>query len=135
MIDPNSVVIAADGSVMTKEQLAAAGLSINENGEIVDANGNVVDSNDLIVSANGEILSKQELAKSGYSINANGEIIDANGNVVSNEEITKFAQTQLIQGILRLAGEYDLIIGGSSEDGVAKSKTVTLPNENREDGE
>ncbi|MEQ8427150.1 MAG: Flp pilus assembly protein CpaB [Gammaproteobacteria bacterium] len=129
VIDPNDVVIAADGSVMTKEQLAAAGLSINENGEIVDANGNVVDKNDLITSANGEILSKQELAKSGYRVNANGEIVDARGNVVSDSEISKFAQNQSITGSIMVATEYDLIIGGASEDGVAKSKKVALPPE------
>lgn len=41
LLTPNSIVITANGSVMTTEQLAAAGLSVNENGEIVDANGNL----------------------------------------------------------------------------------------------
>ncbi len=127
IIDPNDVVVASDGSVMTKEQLAAAGLSLNENGEIVDGSGNVVNKNDLITSANGEILSKKELEKSGYRVNENGEIVDAKGNVVSDKEITRFAKTQSITGAVRLVGEYDLIIGGSSEDGVAKSKKVAVP--------
>ena len=129
VVDPNDIVIASDGSVMTKEQLAKAGLSINENGEIVDANGNVVDKQDLVTSANGEILSKQQLEKSGYRVNENGEIVDANGNVVSEKEITQFAKTQSITGVVQLVGEYDLIIGGDSEDGVAKSVKVAVPSD------
>jgi pilus assembly protein CpaB len=127
IVDPDSIVVASDGSAMTKEQLAAAGLSINENGEIVDANGNVVDKDDLIVSANGEVLSKKQLAAAGFSVNENGEIIDAKGNVVSAEAITQFAQNQTIAGTKRVAGGYDLIIGGASEDGVAKSQSVYVP--------
>lgn len=127
IVNPNDIVIASDGSVMTKEQLAAAGLSVNENGEIIDANGNIVDKSDLITSANGEILSKQQLAAAGLSVNANGEIVDANGNTVSAQAITEFAKTQSIAGTVREPIEYDLIIGGDSEDGVAKSKTVAVP--------
>ncbi len=127
VIDSNSIVISADGTVMTKEQLAAAGLSVNADGEIVDANGNVVDKNDLILSANGEVLSKQQLAAAGLSVNADGEIVDAQGNPVSAETISAFAETQSIAGQIREPGNYDLIIGGDSTDGVSKSKTVTLP--------
>ena len=127
IVDPNSIVIASDGSVMTKEQLAAAGLSINENGEIVDKDGNIVDKSDLITSANGEVLSKKQLDAAGYRVNENGEIVDAKGNVVSGKEITQFAQNQSITGTHQIAGEYDLIIGGASEDGVAKSVRVTSP--------
>ena len=127
IVDPNSIVIASDGSVMTKEQLAAAGLSINENGEIVDANGNVVDTSDLITSANGEVLSKKQLAAAGLRVNANGDIVDAAGNVVSAQEITQFAQNQNITGAETDSGEYILTIGGSSEDGIAKSLNVVQP--------
>ena len=127
VIDPNSIVIASDGSVMTTDQLAAAGLSVNENGEIVDANGNVIDKNDLIVSANGEVLSKQQLAAAGLSVNANGEVVDANGDVVSAKALSEFAQNQSITGQIREPGNYELIIGGSSKEGISKKKTVTLP--------
>lgn len=127
IVDPDSIVVASDGSVMTKERLAAAGLSVNENGEIVDANGNVIDKSDLIVSENGEVLSKQQLAAAGLSVNANGEVVDANGNVVSAKAISEFAQTQSITGKTIDPENYDLIIGGDSKDGVAKSKTITLP--------
>ena len=49
----NNIVIAADGTVLTKEQLAAAGLSVNENGEIVDANGKVVAASDIVIAKDG----------------------------------------------------------------------------------
>jgi len=129
IVDPDDIMIASDGSIMTQEQLAAAGLSMNENGDIVDANGNVIDKDDLIVSANGEILSKKELAKSGYEINENGEIVDAAGKVLSDKAISRFAQTQTITGAVRVTGQYDLIIGGDSDDGVAKSVKVTIPSD------
>jgi Flp pilus assembly protein CpaB len=133
IIDPNSIVIASDGSVMTKEQLAAAGLSINENGEIVDANGNVVDKSDLITSANGEVLSKKQLAAAGYKVNANGEIVDASGKKLSADDIALIAENQTITGKPpAITGKYNLIIGGDSESGVAKSTTVTIPKEDVE---
>ena len=127
VVEANSIVIAADGSVMTTEQLAAAGLSVNANGEIVDANGNVIDKSDLIISTNGEVLSKQQLAAAGLSVNANGKVVDANGDVVSAKTLSEFAQNQSITGQIRGPGNYELIIGGSSKGGVAKSKTVSLP--------
>ena len=127
IVDPDSIVVASDGSLMTKEQLAAAGLSINEYGEIVDSNGNIVDKDDLITSANGEVLSKKQLEVAGFSVNENGEIVDSKGNVVSTKEITQFAQNQIITGTQQVAGQYNLVIGGASEDGVAKSVIVTLP--------
>jgi hypothetical protein len=109
---------------MTKEQLAAAGLKINENGELVDRNGNVVDPNDLITSADGTVLSKKALAQAGYSVNEQGEIVDSTGRKLSAEEIAKAAEQMVIVGDVDET-KYDLVVGGSSEDGVAKTRTVT----------
>jgi len=131
IVDSDSLVVASDGSVMSKKQLAAAGLMINEDGEVVDKNGNVIKKDDLITSANGEVLSKAELAKSGYRIDENGQIVDSKGNPVSDSEIANFAKSQSITGDTRISGEYELIIGGSSEDGVAKSQKVALPVETK----
>lgn len=124
VVDPKDLVIASDGSVMTKEQLAAAGLKINENGELVDRNGNVVDPNDLITSADGTVLSKKALAQAGYSVNEQGEIVDSTGRKLSAEEIAKAAEQMVIVGDVDET-KYDLVVGGSSEDGVAKTRTVT----------
>jgi len=87
IIDPNDIVIAANGTIMTKQQLAAAGLSVNANGQLVDKNGNVVDANDIIVAADGSIMTKEQLAAAGLSVNANGEIVDKDGKVVSSKDI------------------------------------------------
>ena len=87
IVDPNDIIVAADGTVMTKQQLAAAGLTVNEHGQIVDKNGNVVDVNDVVVSADGKVMTKQQLAAAGLSVNENGEIVDKNGKVVSADEL------------------------------------------------
>jgi Flp pilus assembly protein CpaB len=87
IVDPSDIVIAADGTVMTKQQLAAAGMTVNANGQIVDKNGNVVDANDVIVSADGSVMTKEQLAAAGLSVNANGEIVDKDGKVVSADNI------------------------------------------------
>lgn len=87
IVDPNDIVVAADGTVMTKQQLAAAGLSVNENGQIVDKDGNVVDANDVVVAADGTVMTKEQLAAAGLSVNENGEIVDENGKVISTNNI------------------------------------------------
>lgn len=87
VINPDDIVIAADGTVMTKQQLAAAGLTVNASGQIVDKNGNVVDVNDVVLSADGKVMTKQQLAESGLSVNENGEIVDAKGKVISAGEM------------------------------------------------
>lgn len=105
VIDPNDIVIAADGTVMTKQQLAAAGLSINENGQLVDKDGNVVDANDLIVAADGSVMTKEQLAAAGLSVNENGEIVDANGKVISTKDLIVTADgTVLTKEQLAAAG-------------------------------
>ena len=127
VVSANDMVTTADGTVMTKDQLAKAGLSMNENGEIVDKDGNVVNPDDMIVAADGSILSKEQLASAGYTVNENGEIVDSSGNVVEPGNIV-IAEDGSIQIKLAPAPtEYELIIGGNSQDGVAKSKTVAVP--------
>ncbi len=105
VIDPNDIVIAADGTVMSKQQLAAAGLTVNANGQLVDKNGNVVDANDVIVAADGTVMTKEQLAAAGLSVNENGEIVDKNGKVVSTNNIVVAADgTVLTNDQLAAAG-------------------------------
>ncbi len=87
IVDPNELIIAADGSVMTKTQLAAAGLSVNASSQIVDKDGNVVSASDVVIAADGSVMTKQQLAAAGLSVNANGEIVDKNGRIVSADEL------------------------------------------------
>ncbi len=123
VVSADQVVIGANGSVMTKAQLAAAGLSVNENGEIVDANGNVVSADEIVVAADGTIVTKQQLAAAGLKLNDKGQVVDKDGNVVSSDALGN----ALGRPPTRVAGigrprtrVVDLIIGGASEDGVAK---------------
>ena len=87
IIDPNDLVIAADGTVLNKQQLAAAGLTVNENGQLVDKDGNVVDANSVVVAADGSVMTKEQLAAAGLTVNENGEIVDANGKVISTKDL------------------------------------------------
>jgi Flp pilus assembly protein CpaB len=96
IVNPEDLVIAADGTVMTKQQLAAAGLSVNESGQIVDKDGNVVSASDVVVAADGSIMTKQQLAAAGLSVNANGEIVDENGKVVSAEDMIVTADGKIL---------------------------------------
>ncbi len=121
----DNVVVAPNGTVLSKEQLAAAGLSVDENGNIVDKHGNIVDPNDLVTGPDGTILSKKALAEKGLRVNEKGEIVDAEGNVLSNEEVAAVAKEMEITGSVD-TGKYIMVIGGASEDGVAKQATVTI---------
>ncbi|MCZ6666963.1 MAG: Flp pilus assembly protein CpaB [Gammaproteobacteria bacterium] len=130
VVDSSQLVITADGKILTTEQLAAAGLSVNENGEIVDADGNVVDPDSLIVSAAGELLSREQLAAAGLSVNEKGEIVDADGNVVDPNTLVIDENGNVVNAEDLIAAgrprRIDMIIGGVSEDGVAKSTTLQV---------
>lgn len=126
VVDPKDVVVASDGSVMTRQQLAEAGLSVNENGQVVDRNGNVVDPDDLITTKDGKVMSRKQLQSAGLKVNSRGEIVDADGRVLSSDEIEQVAKTVPIGGTGAAAFTYQMIVGGSSEDGVAKKTTVAV---------
>ena len=99
--DANGNLVDANGKVLaSKEQLEAAGYRINENGEIADKNGNVVDPSNIMIAKNGEVLTP--------------------------EKIAAVAKKQNILGSSPFGGSYELVIGGSSADGVAKKSTKLL---------
>lgn len=120
IVDPSTLVTDANGNVIDSKALAAAGLSVNENGEIVDKDGNVVNADDLVLTANG-VLSKQQLEAAGLTVDANGRVLDANGRALNANEVAAVAANTPISGGSRLI---DMIIGGASTDGVAKSTTL-----------
>ncbi|MEX2524208.1 MAG: Flp pilus assembly protein CpaB [Gammaproteobacteria bacterium] len=126
IVDSKDMVVASDGSIMTRQQLAEAGLSVNENGQIVDRNGNVVDPDDLITTKDGKVMSRKQLQSAGLKVNSKGEIVDADGRVLSSDEVEQVAKTVPIGGAGAAAFTYQMIIGGSSEDGVAKKTTVAV---------
>ncbi len=138
VIDPSTLVVTRNGVLMTKEQMDKAGISMNEKGELVDKDGNVIDPSDIIIGKNGSIITRQELEKKGLRVNENGEIVDKNGNVVSGEKLARalgrpelaneggFATAEAraasrgVTGRATAPSAVDLILGGSSEDGVSK---------------
>ena len=126
VVDPRDVVAASDGKVMTRDQLARAGLSVNENGQVVDKNGNPVDPDDLITAPDGTVLSKKQLQSAGLKVNARGEVVDANGKPVSSEALAQVAKSIPITGSGGSTSTFEMIIGGASKDGVAKSSTVPV---------
>ncbi len=113
IVDPNDIVVAADGTIMTKQQLAAAGLSVNESGQLVDKDGNVVDANDVVVAADGSVMTKEQLAAAGLSVNENGEIVDENGKIISTNNIvvtedgTVLTKEQLAAAGITVASDVD----------------------------
>lgn len=87
-VDASGNLVGADGKKLAgAAQLAAAGLHVNEQGQLVDAAGKVVDPKNLVVGADGQILNKEQLAAAGLSVNASGQIVDSNGNVVSAADL------------------------------------------------
>lgn len=82
-----NLVDASGKKLASAEQLAAAGLRVNENGQLVDASGKVVDPKNLLVGADGKILNREQLAAAGLTVNAAGQIVDKNGNVVSAADV------------------------------------------------
>jgi pilus assembly protein CpaB len=87
-VDRAGNLVDADGKKLASAaQLAAAGLRVNENGQVVDASGKVVDPKQLVVTADGKVLNREQLAAAGLAVNAAGQIVDANGNVVSAADI------------------------------------------------
>lgn len=101
VVSADQVVVSADGTVRTKDgkilapsetlkkAAAAAGATIDENGNWVMKDGTVIAAEDIVVSANGTVATKggRVLAAKGLTVNEKGEYVDANGNVVNAEDL------------------------------------------------
>jgi len=94
--EAGNLVDANGNTIMNQEQLAAAGLSVNDKGELVDKHGNVIDPANVIVTADGRVLDKAKLAAAGLSVNAAGQIVDKNGNVISAEDVVMTADGKVM---------------------------------------
>ena len=72
-----------------REAAAAAGATIDENGNWVTADGKIIKKDDIVISENGTVTTKggQLLAAEGIAVNDKGEYVDANGNVIPPDEI------------------------------------------------
>jgi len=105
-INKDGFIIAADGTVMTADGKILTGVTVNENGEVVGADGKVLRDANLTVAADGTVT-------------------DSSGNI-----ITGVSGSGLAPGTdepdLRIPGVIALTVGGSSEEGVAKTSILPV---------
>jgi len=90
-----------------RKAAAAAGLTIDENGNYVDANGNIIAKEDLIFNADGSVTTKQALMEAaGYTLNEDGQWVDKDGNVVDPDDIVVLADGTITtkQALMEAAG-------------------------------
>ena len=138
VINPDDVKVLANGTVMTKDGKIISGdkVTVNEHGFIIAEDGTVmtadgkvlegvyVDENGNVIGPDGKIMTDSNL-----TVAADGTVRDSNGNIV--EGITGSLlgagsdESAFEDALNALANKrINLIIGGSSKDG--KAKTVPL---------
>ncbi|MFT4564839.1 MAG: hypothetical protein ACI9BW_004609, partial [Gammaproteobacteria bacterium] len=84
-------------------------LRINEDGQVVGPDGKAYDAKDLVIAADGTVRTKDGTILAGVNAGTAGSILaDAE---TDND-----------------SGSVDLIIGGASEDGVAKVTDLPITN-------
>lgn len=116
--------MAADAQLQAAA--AAAGATIDENGNWVSADGTVINKNDLVISDDGTVTTKSGklLAKEGMTVNENGEFVDASGNVVKAENVVvQTADGRFVDGNGNEIPSDELIVGA---DGTVKTKDQIL---------
>lgn len=134
----NGSIVAADGTVISgpKVTMNEHGFLIDENGNVMTADGKIlsgvtVDENGNVIGPDGKIMTDPNLI-----VDADGTVRDKDGNVIAGISGSSIppgfgdAEADLIDEDLIMAnmpqGLYQLIIGGSSKDGVASSQTLEV---------
>ena len=91
-----------------KEAAAAAGATIDENGNWVSADGSVINGDDIVINENGTVTTTSGvlLGAEGISVNENGEYVDANGNVIDPNDVVVNADGTITtkQAVMEAAG-------------------------------
>jgi len=100
-VNEQGFIVAEDGTVMTPDGKVINGMRVNENGEVVGPDGKRYNARDLVVAADGTVRDKNGTVLAGVSAGTTGRVL---AGAETDED----------------AGSVDLIIGGASEDGVAK---------------
>ncbi len=96
-VDRAGNLVDAEGrTIMNREQLAAAGITVNAQGQLVDKSGRVIDPKDVVVTADGRVLQKSALAAAGLSVNASGQLVDKNGKVVAADAVVSTADGKVM---------------------------------------
>ena len=144
VVDPATLTINSDGSIVDKHGRTVAGLSaaktltgltVNDNGEVVTAqghvikgatldkegnlvlaNGQVVNPDDVLVRPDGSLVIKQPQTLDG-TVNSNGDLVLADGSIVKASEFIKtadgkFVRAQTLKGKLNENG--DLVLSDGS---------------------
>ncbi|MFT4563597.1 MAG: Flp pilus assembly protein CpaB, partial [Gammaproteobacteria bacterium] len=105
---------------------AAAGATIDKDGNWVSADGTVIKKQDLVISDNGTVTTKSGklLAAKDVMVNEKGEFVDANGNVLRAQDVvTQTADGRFVDANGNEIPAEDLIIGA---DGSVKTKAQVL---------
>ena len=105
---------------------AAAGATIDEDGNWVSADGTVIDRNDLVIGDNGTVTTKSGrlLAQDGLTVNENGEFVDADGNIISPQNVVvRSADGRFLDANGNEIPADELVV---SADGTVKTKAQIL---------
>ena len=141
-ISAGKVRVGKDGVVMTENGTVLSGVSVNEDGQLVLADGTVVDPDDVIIRADGTVLTKDgkvlksvlagqlagELHDSG-----DGRVITANGTVLNGVSLNDDGQLVLADGTVVDPDDVIIRADGTvvSKDGRllagVTAENVTLP--------
>lgn len=107
-VNAQGFIIAEDGTVMTPDGRVISGMRVNENGEVVGPDGKLYNARDLVVAEDGSVRTKDGTVLAGVSAGTTGSVLAA----AEDDE----------------PGSVDLIIGGASEDGIAKVTSLPITN-------
>jgi pilus assembly protein CpaB len=110
-VNKDGFIIAEDGTVMTADGKILTGVAVNENGEVVGPDGTVMKDANLTIAADGTVRDNSGNVIAGVS----GSSLPPGFDVPEADE--QFIQTGLPKIIT-------LILGGSSQDGVAKTSML-----------
>ncbi len=128
-VDPNEVIVAADGSLQLEsgERIAGARAIDTVGALAVDADGNIVD-------AEGNIVTGVALNEDGTVTLPDGRRVDPSEIVVNPDGSISLKNGERIDGVRMLAADddgildfdVDYIVGGVSEDSVAIVNKLTV---------
>ncbi len=108
-VNEQGFIIAEDGTVMTPDGKIISGMRVNENGEVVGPDGKVYNANELVIGPDGSVRTKNGELLAGVNAGTTGSVL---ADVDETDD----------------GGSVDLIIGGASEDGVAKVTDLPITN-------
>ena len=123
-LNENGEVVDENGNVIT-------GATLNEEGKLVLANGEVVDPNDVVIGPNGEMRLKTGEELKGIraiqpvgklSLNENGEVVDENGNVITGATLNEEGKLVLANG--EVVDPNDVVLGPSGTLQLKTGETI-----------